>query len=146
MLFNADEYLKSMHGEFMLEYFKYLNLFNYVVIAVFIFMFYKNYRAISTITSTKQLMKDILKTRKTVKYYVWYNLGMIVISMILGFILAFRILTCNHSELSCDLGSISTAFCIQIRAESFCPINSYNVPKLAAVAGLYERSACFPEH
>lgn len=91
LFLNTDEYLKSMNGEFMIEYSKYLNLFNYVVIAVFIFMFYKNYRAISTITSTKQLMKDILKTRKTVKYYVWYNLGMMVISMIIGFILAFSL-------------------------------------------------------
>ena len=91
LVFNADEYLKSMNGEFMIEYCRYLNLFNYAVIAVFIFMFYKNYIAISTITSTKQLMKDILKTRKTVKYYVWYNLGMIVVSMIIGFILAFSL-------------------------------------------------------
>ena len=91
LVFNADEYLKSMNGKFMIEYCRYLNLFNYAVIAVFIFMFYKNYIAISTITSTKQLMKDILKTRKTVKYYVWYNLGMIVVSMIIGFILAFSL-------------------------------------------------------
>lgn len=91
VLFNADEYLRSMHGEFMMVYFKFLNIFNYVIIAVFIFMFYKNYKNISTITSTKQLMKDILKTRKTVKYYVWYNLGMMVVSMIIGFILAFSL-------------------------------------------------------
>jgi predicted PurR-regulated permease PerM len=39
--------------------------------------------------STKQLMKDIMKTRKTVNHYVAYNLAMIVISMILGFIMAF---------------------------------------------------------
>src|SRR6478672_12484975 len=60
VVFNTDDYLRKMHSEYLMDYFKYLNLFNYVVIAVFIFMFYKNYRAISTITSTKQLMKDIL--------------------------------------------------------------------------------------
>jgi ABC-type multidrug transport system fused ATPase/permease subunit len=92
IIFNTDDYLKKMHSEYLMDYFKYLNLFNYVVIAIFIYMFYKNYKAISTITSTKQLMKDILNTRKTVKYYVWYNLGMLVVSMIIGFILAF---TCN---------------------------------------------------
>jgi hypothetical protein len=43
----------------------------------FIYFFIKLH-SISTIASTKQLMKDILKTRKTVQYYVWYNLGMIV--------------------------------------------------------------------
>ena len=89
--FNTDDYLKKIHGDSYLIYFKYLTIFNYVVIAVFIFMFYKNYQNISTITSTKQLMKDILKTRKTVKYYVWYNLGMMVVSMIIGFVLAFSL-------------------------------------------------------
>jgi uncharacterized membrane protein len=32
-----------------------------------------------------------MKTRKTVQYYVWYNLGMIVISMIFGFVLVFTV-------------------------------------------------------
>lgn len=89
VFYNTDEYLIKTHNEYLMDYFKYLTIFNYVVIAVFIFFFYKNYRTISTITSTKQLMKDILKTRKTVKYYVWYNLGMMAISMVIGFILVF---------------------------------------------------------
>jgi hypothetical protein len=29
-------------------------------------------------------MKDILKTRKTVQYYVWYNLAMIGVLLLLG--------------------------------------------------------------
>ena len=52
-------------------------------------VFYKNYKMISTLTSTKQLMKDILKTRKTVHYYVYYNLIMIVLSLVAGFYMAF---------------------------------------------------------
>ena len=88
---NSDEYFIKTHSEYLIEYFKYLTIFNYAVVAVFIYMFYKNYRAISTITSTKQLMKDILKTRKTVQYYVWYNLGMMVVSMIIGFVLVFTV-------------------------------------------------------
>lgn len=91
LAYNSDEYFIKTHSEHLIEYFKYLTIFNYAVVAVFIFMFYKNYRAISTITSTKQLMKDILKTRKTVKYYVWYNLGMMVVSMIIGFVLVFTV-------------------------------------------------------
>jgi ATP/ADP translocase len=35
-------------------------------------------------------MKDILKTRKTVKYYVWYNLGMIAFQLVSGLVLGFR--------------------------------------------------------
>jgi hypothetical protein len=89
IFYNSDEYLIKTHHENLIGYFKYLTIFNYGVIAVFIFFFYKNYKAISTITSTKQLMKDILKTRKTVKYYVGYNLGMIAVSMVIGFVLVF---------------------------------------------------------
>jgi hypothetical protein len=33
-------------------------------------------------------MKDILKTRKTVQYYVWYNLAMIGVLLIIGFVIA----------------------------------------------------------
>lgn len=91
VVFNSDEYLREMHGEYLIQYFKYITIFNYFVIAVFIYFFYVNYRNISTTTSTKQLMKDILKTRKTVKYYVWYNLAMIILSSVLGGIMAFSI-------------------------------------------------------
>ncbi|MCF6128946.1 hypothetical protein L1S35_04625 [Flavobacterium sp. AS60] len=87
--YNTDEYMKKLHAENMIVYFKVLNFVNYAVILLFIFNFYKNYIKISTTASTKQLMQDILKTRKTVKYYVWYNLGMIVLSLIAGFIIAF---------------------------------------------------------
>lgn len=91
IIFNTDDYLKQLHGEYLINYLKAFSIFNYVVIAVFIYFFYVNYRNISTTNSTKQLMKDILKTRKTVKYYVWYNLGMIVLSSITGAILAFSL-------------------------------------------------------
>lgn len=91
LAFNADDYLRKIHSEYLIEYFSYLTIFNCVVIVVFIYFFYINYRNISATNSTKQLMKDILKTRKTVKYYVWYNLGMIILSSIAGSILAFSI-------------------------------------------------------
>lgn len=90
--YNSDEYLKILKHENLLTYFRLMNYFNYAVILVFIYLFYKNYVNISTTVSTKQLMKDILRTRKTVKYYVWYNLTMMVVSLIIGFIIAF---TCN---------------------------------------------------
>lgn len=91
LCFNSDEYLKKMHSEYLIEYFKYLTIFNYAVVALFIYLFYKNYAAISTTTSTKKLMSAILKTRRTVNYYVWYNLGMMAVSMVIGFVLAFSI-------------------------------------------------------
>ncbi|MBP6180498.1 hypothetical protein [Flavobacterium sp.] len=89
VIFNSDDYLKKIKHDELIQYFEVLTIFNYGVILVFIYLFYKNYILISTTVSTKQLMKDILKTRKTVQYYVWYNLGMIVFSLIIGFVIAF---------------------------------------------------------
>ncbi|UFH35339.1 hypothetical protein [Flavobacterium acetivorans] len=89
LCFNSDDYLIKINHSELIAYFEVLTIFNYGVILVFIYLFYKNYITISTTASTKQLMKDILKTRKTVQYYVWYNLGMIVLSLIIGFVIAF---------------------------------------------------------
>lgn len=57
-----------------------LNTVNYVVIIIFIILFYRNYKLISVASNTQKLMQDILKTRKTVYYYVVYNVGMLVFS------------------------------------------------------------------
>nr|WP_314895475.1 hypothetical protein [uncultured Flavobacterium sp.] len=89
LAFNTDDYFKKLKHDELIFYFKILNIFSYGVILVFIYLFYKNYIAITTTSSTKQLMKDILKTRKTVQYYVAYNLGMIVLGLIIGFVIAF---------------------------------------------------------
>lgn len=89
IFFNSDDYLKNTKYDEYLIYFQVLNFFNYAVILVFIYLFYKNYVLISTTVSTKQLMKDILKTRKTVQYYVWYNLAMATLSLLFGFFIAF---------------------------------------------------------
>ncbi|HLA55729.1 MAG TPA: hypothetical protein VK623_06495 [Flavobacterium sp.] len=88
-IYSNDDYLKSLKHEELLVYFRVLNYFNYAVVLVFIYLFYKNYVNITTTSSTKKLMKDILKTRKTVQYYVWYNLFMIVIGLISGFVVSF---------------------------------------------------------
>ena len=90
VFFNSDDYLKQIkHIEF-LPYFQAMTYFNYVFILIFIYLFYKNYHRISTTKTTKNLMHDILKTRKTVQCYVWYNLGMILFSLIVGFVIAFN--------------------------------------------------------
>ncbi|WP_462222946.1 hypothetical protein [Flavobacterium sp.] len=111
VVFNTDDYLRQMHGEYLINYLKALTIFNYVVIAIFIYFFYINYRNISATNSTKQLMKDILKTRKTVKYYVWYNLGMIVLSSIAGFILAFSI-NPKMSQITHNMKAMVITICI----------------------------------
>ena len=47
---------------------------SYVIIFGFILLFYRNYRMISANANPKILMQNIIKTRKTVKYYIWFNL------------------------------------------------------------------------
>jgi hypothetical protein len=90
VFFNTDEYMKQLHAENLNPFFKGLTFVNYAVILFFIYKFYKNYLKISTTATTKQLMQDILQTRKTVRYYVYYNLTMIVLSFIAGLFIAFE--------------------------------------------------------
>lgn len=90
VFFNSDDYLKKINHVELISYFEIMTYFNYAVILIFIYLFYKNYHLISTTTTTKNLMHDILKTRKTVQYYVWYNLAMLIFSLIVGFIIAFN--------------------------------------------------------
>ena len=49
----------------------------YIVIAYFVYRFYKNYRSISADSTTKGLIQNIIKTRKTVKHYIWFNLALV---------------------------------------------------------------------
>ncbi|TBX69138.1 hypothetical protein EZL74_07095 [Flavobacterium silvisoli] len=83
ILYLGDGYIRKKYGNEIFEYIKEINtiynIINYTVVAVFIYLFYKNYKRISTTTSTKQLMSDILKTRKTVIYYVWFNILFFVV-------------------------------------------------------------------
>ncbi|MBL0737095.1 hypothetical protein JI750_09385 [Flavobacterium sp. GN10] len=86
---NTDDVLHKMNHPEIVTALEFITYFNYVVVLIFVYIFYKNYKTISTTIATKSLMSAILKTRKTVQYYVWYNLGMIVITAILSFFIAF---------------------------------------------------------
>lgn len=50
----------------------------------FSLMFYKNYKKINTSNSIKQLLNNIIKTRKTVKQFVVINLSLMALLMIIG--------------------------------------------------------------
>jgi len=60
----------------------YANIFHFIIFGIFIYYFYKNYQAIQVTDTTKKLMNTILKTRKTVRYFVYYNVGMFILSSI----------------------------------------------------------------
>lgn len=58
-------------------------ILSYIVVFVFIYLFYKNYKAISMVDNTGSLMKNILKTRRTVNYYVYINIILYILLSII---------------------------------------------------------------
>jgi hypothetical protein len=53
----------------------YSEIFHFFIFGIFIIFFYRNYKSIQVTDSTKVLMQNILNTRKTVRYFVYYNVG-----------------------------------------------------------------------
>ena len=53
----------------------------YIILAYFFYRFFMNYRTISATDNAKKLMENILKTRKTVKQYVAFNLIYMAVSV-----------------------------------------------------------------
>ncbi|MGJ8667222.1 MAG: hypothetical protein ACSHW7_12705 [Patiriisocius sp.] len=82
-----------------------ISIFHYTIIAAFLALFYMNYRKISITDTAKDLMANILKTRKTVKYFVIYNVvGAILASLYVNMFLftkkteLYSIITENNSN------------------------------------------------
>lgn len=59
-----------------------LEYVGYTITLFFVIKFYLNYRKISADDSSTQLMKNILRVRRTVKIYVWASLGLFATSML----------------------------------------------------------------
>lgn len=66
-----------------------LTVIGYIILAYFFFIFFKNYKTISVTDSAKVLMENILKTRRTVKQYVAFNLIYLVVSFIIVLYIEF---------------------------------------------------------
>lgn len=47
---------------------------HFAALIFFMAWFYKNYKKIESTDSPQILMRNILNTRKTVKYYIWFNI------------------------------------------------------------------------
>ncbi|WP_456376332.1 hypothetical protein [Lutibacter sp.] len=97
---------------------------HYIVIIVFMYLFYKNYNAISVIDTTSLLMKKILKTRKTVNYYVYYN---IISAVILSVVVNFVMFT-NEAVLNDVFNNSATT----IDSDKF-----FNIMLIAQIIGLF---------
>jgi len=73
--------------------FFYSQILSYVVLVYFLYQFYLNYKNISVLSSTKNLLTKIVKTRKTVRNYIIFNLVYMLIFMVV-----FTITMINSSE------------------------------------------------
>ncbi len=71
----------------------YCEIFHFFIFGIFIILFYKNYKSIKVTDSTNVLMQNILNTRKTVRYFVYYNVGMTI-----AFSVAIDTYLYNNSE------------------------------------------------
>ncbi len=92
-IFLADEeYWQQMEQYNLTEFTIIVYVVSYLVTFYFIYRFYRNYIRISTTDSASRLMKNILKTRKTVKHYI----GFILISSGVVFLITLIMMIRNH--------------------------------------------------
>lgn len=86
--FIKDNEAQQRFDQYQMEHFTIpLIVIGYAVLLYFFFLFYKNYKSISSIDSTKGLMQQILRTRRTVKNYVIFNLVFLYISIVIGLLI-----------------------------------------------------------
>lgn len=74
IIFSGDEYWKDIEQNNLEEFVTILYIVSYAITFYFIFRFYKNYQRISATDDAATLMKNILRTRRTVKFYIGYVL------------------------------------------------------------------------
>jgi hypothetical protein len=74
IVFSGEKYWQDIEKYNLEETITILYVISYLITFFFIYRFYKNYKRISSTDDAVTLMKNILKTRKTVKYYIAYVL------------------------------------------------------------------------
>jgi hypothetical protein len=74
LFIDMDDTIKEYEKLGLSNFIIYSQVIAYPILFYFLIKFYLNYKNISINDSTKKLMSKILKTRKTVKHYVIFNL------------------------------------------------------------------------
>ncbi len=90
LIFDVNETSAIYQELGLVNYFYYFNIILVPILLFFLFLFYKNYRSISTTDSTKKLMDNILKTRKTVRNYIFLNLAFALIHLLVVSIISIK--------------------------------------------------------
>lgn len=84
----------------------YADYVSYAIAAFFIFLFYKNFQSISSTSTTKKLMESILKTRKTVTYYIFFNIAYVFLAGLLIIFSQIKMLLIDtHQEMKVIIGA-----------------------------------------
>ncbi|PQB07097.1 hypothetical protein BST83_08010 [Polaribacter filamentus] len=112
-LFMPEDFYKIYSDLNLMNFINIFTIFHYFIIVAFLFLFYKNYKRISLIDNTKRLIKSILEIRKTVKYYVIYNLAMVFLISIIVNITMFSnsdklLKNMNPTNLTMDISQVLT--------------------------------------
>lgn len=89
IIFSDAESMQELKAMHIYRVIMVLNFLNYGIILYFIYKFYVNYRKISFTDSSKKLMKTILDVKRTVTQYVWFNLIIFTVSMLISIYGAF---------------------------------------------------------
>ena len=83
--FNDNE-TKAFEKQFGLQTFDTIVLVVHLTaLVVFAVWFYKNFKKIQATDSAKVLMKNIIKTRNTVKYYIWFSMAFVAIASTIAY-------------------------------------------------------------
>ena len=118
------------------KYLLILSGFTYLIAFYFIFQFYKRFKEISVLDNSKNLMKKIIKTRKTVKHYVIFSLSMImvtIIMMVIGVYLNDNIILA-FPELKDSLENISQE---KLKVTIMLSIGIFGIVLTLAMGGIY---------
>lgn len=84
--FNYSEVYEELHLMKYIDYSYYLGFF---VLFLFLIVFYKNYTSVSSVDNTKTLIKKIIRVRRTVKFYVYYNIiSTVLVTVIFSIVVA----------------------------------------------------------
>ena len=82
---DSDKYISVYSEMGMKTMLQIMTVISFVIMVVFMYLFYMNYKKICVDCDAKTLMDRILKTRKTVKRYIYFNIGFMMISMFVMF-------------------------------------------------------------
>ncbi|MCP9200050.1 hypothetical protein MKO06_09035 [Gramella sp. GC03-9] len=100
-----EEYWAEMEKYGLTEFTIAVYIISYLITFYFIYRFYRNYQRISATESARILMQNIIRTIKTVKYYI----GFILISTGIVFLATFVLMIRSHA-LTADSNGTDMSF------------------------------------